>query len=184
MSSPRPLGNSSRTQIDLAARFQNRSECSRLHSGARTSPMNNQRAVHVATVKRAYKGKPYVTQLLRHTYREDGKVKHLTLGNLPDLPDGLIEVIRKRLAGERLPADGDDLQIVRSLPHGHVATALGTLRKTGLDQIIASKPCREERLVIAMIVLRISASGSKVANLTGRYRVRPSRCGGRAQEGM
>lgn len=129
--------------------------------------MNNKRAVHVATVKRVYKGKTYVTQLLRHTYREDGKVKHLTVGNLSDLPDDLIEMIRKRLAGEPLPADGDDLQIVRSLPHGHVAAVLGTLRKIGLDQIIASKPCREARLVIAMIVLRIIAPGSKLANLIG-----------------
>ena len=63
---------------------------------------NRKRAVHVATIKREYQGKTYVTHLLRHTYREEGKVKHLTLGNLSDLPDDLIDVIRKRLAGEPL----------------------------------------------------------------------------------
>ena len=129
--------------------------------------MNKKRAVHVATVKRVYKGKTYVTHLLRHTYREDGKVKHLTLGNLSDLPDDLIEVIRKRLAGDALPIENDDVQIVRSLPHGHVAAVLGTLRKIGLDQIITSKTCREAQLVMAMIVLRIIAPGSKLANLSG-----------------
>jgi transposase len=127
----------------------------------------NKRAVHVATITKQYKGKTYVTHLLRHTYREDGKVKHLTVGNLSDLPDDLIEVIRKRLAGEPLPAENDDFEIVRSLPHGHVAAVLGTLRKIGLDRLIASKPCREAQLVIAMIVLRIIAPGSKLANLTG-----------------
>jgi len=126
----------------------------------------NKRAVHVATIKRVYKGKTYVTHLLRHTYREGGKVKHLTVGNLSDLPDDLIDVIRKRLAGEPLPAQNDDFEIVRSLPHGHVAAVLGTLQKIGLDRLIASKPCREAKLVTAMIVLRIIAPGSKLANLT------------------
>ena len=126
---------------------------------------NHKRAVHVATITKRYKGKTYVTHLLRHTYREDGKVKHLTVGNLSDLPDDLIQVIRKRLAGEPLREEDDDFQIVRSLPHGHVAAVLGTLRKIGLDQLISSKPCREAQLVIAMIVLRIIAPASKLANL-------------------
>ncbi len=127
----------------------------------------HKRAVHVATITKQYKGKTYVTHLLRHTYREDGKVKHLTVGNLSDLPNDLIDVIRKRLAGEPLPVGNDDFEIVRSLPHGHVVATLGTLQKIGLDRLIASKPCREAQLVIAMIVLRIIAPGSKLANLTG-----------------
>ena len=124
------------------------------------------RAVHVATVKKQHKGKTYVTHLLRHTYRENGKVKHLTLGNLSDLPDDLIEFMRRRLAGEALPTEHDDFQIVRSLPHGHVAAVLGTLKKIELDRLISSKPCREAQLVVAMLVLRIIAPGSKLANLT------------------
>ena len=127
---------------------------------------NKNRSVHVATITKHQGGKTYVTHLLRHTYRENGKVKQLTLGNLSDLPDDLIQVIRKRLSGEPLPNESDDFQIVRSLPHGHVAAVLGMLRKIGLDRLIASKPCREAQLVVAMIVLRIIAPGSKLANLT------------------
>ena len=123
-------------------------------------------AVHVATTVRRYKGKVYETHLLRRTYRENGKVKHLTLGNLSDLPDDLIEVMRRRLAGDPLPSE-HDFQIVRSLPHGHVAAVLGTLKKIGLDRMVSSKPCREAQLVIAMLVLRIIAPRSKLANLTG-----------------
>ncbi|MBM4094646.1 MAG: IS1634 family transposase, partial [Planctomycetes bacterium] len=129
----------------------------------------HKRAVHVATITRHHKGKTYVTHLLRHTYREGGKVKHLTVGNLSDLPDDLIDVIRKRLnrrSQQPLPTDNDDFEIVRSLPHGHVAAVLGTLQKIELDRLVASKPCREARLVTAMIVLRIIAPGSKLANLT------------------
>jgi transposase len=128
---------------------------------------HKKRAVHVETVTRHYNGKVYVSHLLRHSYREDGKVKHLTLGNLSDLPDDLINVIRQRLSGEPLPAAHDEFKIVRSLPHGHVTAVLGTLQKIGLDRIITSKPCRESKLIIAMIVLRIIAPGSKLANLTG-----------------
>jgi transposase len=95
------------------------------------------------------------------------------VGNLSDLPDDLIDVIRKRLAGESqepLPTTNDDFEIVRSLPHGHVVAVLGTLQKIGLDRLVASKPCREAKLVTAMIVLRIIAPGSKLANLTSMQR--------------
>jgi transposase len=126
----------------------------------------NKHAVHVATIKKRHKGKTYVTHLLRRTYREAGKVKHVTVGNLSDLPGDLIEVIRRRLAGEPLPADERGFRIVRSLPHGHVAAVLGTLKKIGLDQKITSKPCRDAELVVAMIALRIISPGSKLANLT------------------
>jgi transposase len=125
----------------------------------------NKRAVHVATIKKRHNGKTYVTHLLRRTFREDGKVKHETIGNLSDLPDDLIEVIRRRLAGDPLPADERGFRIVRSLPHGHVAAVLGTLKKIGLDGLISSKPCREAELVVAMIALRIISPGSKLANL-------------------
>lgn len=127
----------------------------------------NKRAVHVATIKRHHNGKTYVTHLLRRTFREGGKVKHVTVANLSALPDDLIAVIRRRLAGDPLPADAHGFHVVRSLPHGHVAAVLGTLKKIGLDRLLSSKPCREAELVVAMIALRIISPGSKLANLTG-----------------
>lgn len=127
----------------------------------------NKRAVHVATIKRHHNGKTYVTHLLRRTFREGGKVKHVTVANLSALPDDLIAVIRRRLAGDPLPADEHGFHVVRSLPHGHVAAVLGTLKKIGLDRLLSSKPCREAELVVAMIALRIISPGSKLANLTG-----------------
>ena len=42
--------------------------------------------VHVATTRRHYKGQEYTTTLLRRSYREGGKVKNETLGNLSHLP--------------------------------------------------------------------------------------------------
>ena len=55
---------------------------------------------HVVTTRRTYKDKVYCTHLLRRSYREDGKVKNETLGNLSHLPDALIDIIRRSLQGE------------------------------------------------------------------------------------
>ena len=118
-------------------------------------------AVHVAKIKKKHKGKVYETYLLRRSFREDGKVKHETLGNISHLPPDLIEVIRRRLSGET-PPEGP-WEIERNIPHGHVELVLGVLRDIGLDTIIGSKPSRERDLCIALIVSRIISPGSKLA---------------------
>lgn len=119
-------------------------------------------AVHVATTKRTYKGRVYETHLLRRTYRDGDQVKHQTLGNLSHLPPDLIETIRRRLRGDAPEASGP-WEILRSLPHGHIAAVLGTLKALGLDSLLASRPCRERSLVVAMIVARIVQPASKLA---------------------
>jgi transposase len=120
-------------------------------------------AVHVATTRRKYKGRVYETHLLRRSYREGGKVKHETLGNLSHLPPPAIEAVRMALRGESLVPAGSRFECVRSLPHGHVAAVLGSLRNLGLDKLIASRSGRERDLVVAMIVARVVAPGSKLA---------------------
>ena len=119
----------------------------------------------MATTRRTYKGRVYESHLLRRTYRQDGKVKHETLGNLSHLPPDLIVTIRKRLITGQ-PQPSSEFEIVRSLPHGHVMAVLGVLRQIGLDRILASRPCRERDLALAMIVARILLPASKLA--TGR----------------
>lgn len=119
-------------------------------------------AVHVATTTRRYKGKVYATHLLRRSYRQDGKVKHQTLGNLSHLPPDLIDTIRRRLAGEG-PSESDHWDIVRTLPHGHVAAVLGSLQNLGLDNLLASRRSRRRDLAVALIVARVIAPASKLA---------------------
>ena len=119
-------------------------------------------AIHVATISKKVKDKVYQTHLLRRTYRESGKVKHQTLGNISHLPDDLIELIRRRLKGE-VAADFGGLKIERSLPHGHVAAILGTSKQIGLDRVICSTPCRQRDLVMAMIAQRLMNPGSKLS---------------------
>ena len=119
-------------------------------------------AVHVATTTRVYKGRVYQTHLLRRTYREDGKVKHQTLGNLSHLPSDLIDTIRRRLRGDS-SSDSGAFEILRTYPHGHVLATLGTLQRLGLESLLASRPSRERSLVVAMIVARILQPASKLA---------------------
>src|SRR3954452_76002 len=121
-------------------------------------------AVHVATTKRVYKGKTYVTHLLRRSIRKGQAVTHETLGNLSHLPDHLIEIIKRSLKGETFVPAADAFKITRSLPHGHVEAALKMIRKLGLDEIIASEPSQRRDLVIAMIVERLVFPSSKLAN--------------------
>src|SRR5512138_206666 len=121
-------------------------------------------AVHVATTKRVYKGKTYVTHLLRRSIRKGTTVTHETLGNLSHLPDHLIEIIKRSLKGETFIPAADAFRITRSLPHGHVAAVLTMIRKLSLEELIASEPSRRRNLVIAMIVERLLFPSSKLAN--------------------
>ena len=113
---------------------------------------------------RHYKGKTYTSHLLRRTYREGKQVKHQTLGNLSHLPADIIEMIRVRLrGGSAVLHTAEGLRILRTLPHGHVAAVLGTLRKIGLDGIISSRGCYERTVAIAAIVARVIEPRSKLA---------------------
>ena len=119
--------------------------------------------MHVATTRRHYKGKTYESHLLRRSYREDGKVKNETVGNLSHLPIEVVDAIRAMLAGRRLVDLDTDFRIERSLPHGHVAAVLGVLRDLDLERLLGRERCRERDLVVAMIVQRVIAPGSKLS---------------------
>ncbi len=121
-------------------------------------------AVHVATTRRVYKGKTYVTHLLRRSIRKGKTVTHETLGNLSHLPDNLIEIIKRSLKGETFVPAAETFRITRSWPHGHVDAVLTMIRKLGVEELIASKPSRRRDLVIAMIAERLLFPNSKLAH--------------------
>ncbi|MBU2601646.1 MAG: IS1634 family transposase [Actinobacteria bacterium] len=105
----------------------------------------------------------YVSHLLRRSYREDGRVRHENLGNLSHLPEAAILAIRRVLAGETLVAAEDRFEIERSLPHGHVAAVLGTVRSLDLERLVSREPSRERDLAVALICQRLLAPGSKLS---------------------
>ncbi len=122
--------------------------------------------MHVVTTRRrSASGKEYVAHLLRRTYREGGKVKNETVGNISHLPDELVELIRGYLRGQRfVDADGG-LVVERSLPYGHVEAALAMARRLDLARLLDRAPSRQRDLVLAMVVQRVLRPASKLASL-------------------
>ena len=99
--------------------------------------------------------------LLRESYRdENGRTQKRTLANLSKLPESMVAALKAILKGGTIiGTSSDQLQIERSLPHGHVAAALGMIRKIALDRLIlsAAKGADARRycdLVLAMIIDR------------------------------
>jgi transposase len=123
--------------------------------------------LRVETVRKSVKGKVYTSVLLRRSFRKDGKVQHETLGNLTRLPPDVIDFIKRRLNGE-LDADAprSSFEIIRSLPHGNVAAVLQTAQQLGLEDLLASRPCRERDLIMALVVARILSPRSKLSTST------------------
>ncbi len=102
--------------------------------------------------------------LLRESYRDGGKIKKRTIANLSDWPSEIVEGLRTLLKGGKVaPAEQETIIVRRSLPHGHVAAVLGTLRRIGLDRVLGPPRHRCRDLVIAMIVARLIAPASKLA---------------------
>src|SRR3954463_12685222 len=102
--------------------------------------------------------------LLRESYRENGKVRKRTLCNLSDWPVAHIEGLRGVLRGGTvIAAEREAFTVLRTLPHGHVAAALGTARKIGLDRVLGPDGDRCRDLVLALLVSRILDPASKLA---------------------
>ena len=118
---------------------------------------------HVVTTTRTYKGKVYSSHLLRRSYREDGKVKNETLGNLSHLPESLIEIIRRSLQGETYVPLGQAFEVIGSRAHGHVHAVAQAMQRLNFASVLGSKSCRERELVLAMVAARIVAPHTKLA---------------------
>jgi transposase len=101
--------------------------------------------------------------LLRESFREDGQVRKRTLANISDWPADQIESLRRVLKGETFPSDGGSLEIIRSLPHGHVAAVVGMMRKLGLPQLIDATRSADRELSLALVAARILDPQSKLA---------------------
>lgn len=103
--------------------------------------------------------------LLRESYRADGRIKKRTLANLSHWPAAKVEALRRVLRDDGATPE-QALRLLRSLPHGHVAAALGTLRRIGLERVLSGggrQPRRMVALCTAMIVARLLDPASKLA---------------------
>jgi Transposase DDE domain len=101
--------------------------------------------------------------LLREAFREDGKVKNRTLANISHWPPEQIDALRQVLKGNTIvgPSLQTAFDVVRSLPHGHVAAVLAMMRQLRLGQLLNPGPQRNR--VLALIAQRLLQPGSKLA---------------------
>jgi len=86
-----------------------------------------------------------------------------TLANLTHAPPEKLVALIAVLRGTRGAPQHAPITIIRTRPHGHVHALLTTLRRIGLDDLIASKPCRERSIIMALIVERLLHGTSKLA---------------------
>ena len=98
--------------------------------------------------------------LLRESWRENGKTKKRTVGNLSALADETVEAVRSSLKGDVVPAamaiaePQKNLAITNVRMHGHVAAMIAIIKRSGLLQTIDRKPSRQRDIVVAMIADR------------------------------
>ena len=107
------------------------------------------------------------------------KIVKRTIANLSSLSIEQAQAIRRILKGEKLVRPEAHFDILNSRAHGHVEAVLLTIRKLGLDKLIATRRCKERDLDIAMIASRILGPESKLAlsrssdDLISRILIRP-----------
>jgi len=101
--------------------------------------------------------------LLRKGWRENGKIKKKTLGNLSHLPAHIVDLIRRSLKGESFVSAKKAFEIVASKSHGHVQAVRIAMKRLGIARLIGSRPSRNRSLIEAMIVARILMPNSKLA---------------------
>ena len=124
-------------------------------------------AMHVAKVSKKYVTKDGVSResvayLLRRTYRDGVSVKHETLANLSALPQATLEAVRVSLTGQTLVVPGQDLEVTRSLPHGHVAAVHAQAKALGLPGLLGPAG-RDRDIALALIIARVCRPASKLA---------------------
>jgi hypothetical protein len=132
--------------------------------------MDQPAAMHVARIKSSHTDKQgrereYESRLLRHTYREDGKVRHKTIANLSKMPEAMVDAVEAALKGEALvPAGQAAVTVAQSLPHGHVAAVYAMTAKLGLPALLGPAG-RQRDLALALVLSRVAHPGSKLSTL-------------------
>jgi len=101
--------------------------------------------------------------LLRESYREGAKVGKRTLANLSSLSAAQIEAIRAALRGEAWQPVAQSFEVTASRAQGQVQAVALTMQRLGLASLIATKPCGERDLVLAMVAARVVAPHTKLA---------------------
>ena len=126
--------------------------------------------MHISTTRRHYQNKDgtqvdYETHLLRRSVRIGKTVRNETLANLSHLPGELIEALRAGLSGKTLLVAGEGLELVRALPHGHLAAASAQAQALGFPKLLGPA-CRMRDIAYALVLARMVRPASKLATVS------------------
>jgi transposase len=123
------------------------------------------KGLYLAKILSKYKGREYLTYLLRRSYREDGKVKQRTIANLTELPEVTRELVKESLQGRVFLPSEEAIEITRSRAHGNVAVIRKVMEDLGISELLSSRRSRESDLVEAMIAARIINPQTKLSTI-------------------
>ncbi len=102
--------------------------------------------------------------LLRKTWCEGRRVRHKTIANLSGLDPAVVDGFRAVIRGGIVLDDPRKaFAIRRSLPHGHAAAVLGTMKRLGFRRILGRRAERSRDLALAAVAARILSPASKLA---------------------
>jgi hypothetical protein len=101
--------------------------------------------------------------LLRESIREGSKVRKRTIANLSSLSDEQISALRAVLANQALYPIETLFNVVGSKAQGHVEAVRVAMSRLKISSLLASRPCPERDLVLAMLAARVLAPNTKLA---------------------
>jgi hypothetical protein len=100
----------------------------------------------------------FALPLLRHLFRDGGKVREETMANLSQLPPEAVTAVRGVLADKTLVDADAAFEVTRSLPHGYAAAVAAMARNLGSPALLGP-PCTQRDLVCALVLSRILRPG-------------------------
>ncbi len=103
--------------------------------------------------------------LLRESWRENGKSRKRTVGNISSLSEDKIEAIRQVLKGGQPVFDASELEVRSAKDHGGVAAVLQVMRDLGLPRRLGRRKTRQRQILQGLIAARVLDPQSKLATI-------------------
>ena len=116
-------------------------------------------------IHKTVNGKTYTSHLLRHAYRDRGKVRHRTIANLTGYPEAEIAAIRLalELKGDltQLASLRENLVLKQGLSVGAVFTLDAVAKRLGLHHALGSS--QEAKRALWQVLARVIDQGSRLS---------------------
>jgi hypothetical protein len=121
--------------------------------------------MRIDTIHKTVNGKTYTSHLLRHAYRDHGKVRHRTIANLTGYPEAEIAAIRLALEHKgdltQLASLRENLVLKQGLSVGAVFTLDAVAKRLSLHYALGSS--QEAKRALWQVLARVIDQGSRLS---------------------